>query len=150
LNVQKRKKNPKKNQPKQKGNRTMRTPKVGRGNFPQPPTGDVNPGDEWYEWCVDVWAAANPAGVAKEYNELPKIFKVQEGEIKLVGALPEFHPLGTGCLFVKLLGMAVVIVSVIGTALLFTNFYDVVSPTEIMFGMIFIALALALWFARKI
>jgi len=47
----------------------MRTPKVGRGNFPQPPTGDVKPGDEWYDWCVDVWEDANPD------VELPKIFE---------------------------------------------------------------------------
>jgi len=123
----------------------MRTPKVGRGNFPQPPTGDVNPGDEWHEWCVDVWKDANPD------IELPKIFNVQKGQVKLVGDLPEYHPFGTGCLFVKVSAFAVVAFSVVvGATSQLTTFFDVVSPTQIMFGMIFIAIGLVLWFARKI
>ena len=124
----------------------MRTPKVGRGNFPQPPTGDVKPGDEWYDWCVDVWEDANPD------VELPKIFKVQEGEIKLVGALPEYHPLRTGCLFVKVVACVVIVFSVVvGLLSQFTTFFDV-APNTILIVMAIIGLGVPFVFAifRKI
>ena len=80
------------------------TPKVGRGDFPVPPTGEVKPGDEWYDWCCRVWAAGQPADTARQLRQAPKIFRIDENKnVELKGVLPEYHPLGTGLLLMKCL-----------------------------------------------
>ena len=121
------------------------TPKVGRGDFTVPPTGDVKPGDEWYQWCCDVWAKQQPADTARQLSQAPKIFRVDKsGEVELKGDLPEYHPLGTGLLLMKWLFIAVLAVLVLAGIFSLFGLFDKVSPGTMMIVTIVIALIAAL------